>query len=300
MLDEAPPTLWRRRLRLSVRALMVVVLITGGGLGWLMYRARVQRDAVAAIRRAGGLTYYDWEMRESNTPDFNLLVVNRNGMPKWRKWLIEMIGPDYLGTVRSVTLPGPTNADPIMPYVSQLEDLEELSFRASVPLSNAGIAHLRGLTRLRILRLPSTEPGRITGEGLKHIRGLYRLESLSLQSLPLTDADLTPIRALTNLRVLTGVSPKLTDVGMSNLSALANLRRLDLGWTHITSAGLVHLRDMSQLRYLNLEGTHVNDAGLPTLAALPALTYVRLLYSEVTPVGVANFRKYERGKRMRR
>jgi hypothetical protein len=87
MLDEAPPTLWRRRLRLSVRALMVVVLITGGGLGWLMYRARVQRDAVAAIRRAGGLTYYDWDMSEINTPDLNLLVPNRNVLPKTRKSL---------------------------------------------------------------------------------------------------------------------------------------------------------------------------------------------------------------------
>ncbi len=249
---------------------------------------------------AGGLTYYDWEMREINAPDFNLLVANRNGLPKWRKWLIEMIGPDYFGTVRSVTLPGPGNADPIMPYVSQLEDLEELSFRASVPLSDSGIAHLRGLTRLRILQLPNTDHGRITGDGLKHIRGLYRLESLSLQSLPLTDADLTPVRDLTNLQTLTGLSPKLTDIGMSNLSPLANLRRLDLGWTQITSAGLVHLRGMSRLRAVNLEGTHVNDTGLPTLAGLPTLTYVRLLYSEVTAGGVAKFRKDERGKRMRR
>ncbi len=129
MLDGAPPTSWRRRLRLSVRALMVIVLITGGGIGWLMYRARVQRDAVAAIQRAGGLTYYDWDMRDINTPDFNLLVANRSRQPKWRKWLIERIGPDYLGTVRSVTLIGPGNADPVMPYISQLEDLEELSFR---------------------------------------------------------------------------------------------------------------------------------------------------------------------------
>ena len=41
----------RRRLRLSVRALMVLVLITGGGLGWLVYSARIQRDAIAAIQR---------------------------------------------------------------------------------------------------------------------------------------------------------------------------------------------------------------------------------------------------------
>ena len=97
------------------------------------------------------MTYYDWEMREINTPDLNLLVANRNSLPKWRKslpkwrkWLMEVMGPDYLGTVRSVTVSGPGNADPIMPYVSQLKGLEELSFRASVPLSDAGIGHLEG------------------------------------------------------------------------------------------------------------------------------------------------------------
>ncbi len=44
----------RARSRLSVRALMVLVLVCGGWLGWVVHRARVQKDAVAAIERAGG------------------------------------------------------------------------------------------------------------------------------------------------------------------------------------------------------------------------------------------------------
>ena len=84
MLDEVAANLVATSAPAQRAALMVVVLITGGGFGWLMYRARIQRDAVAAIRRAGGLTYYDWEMREINAPDFNLLVANRKGLPKWQ------------------------------------------------------------------------------------------------------------------------------------------------------------------------------------------------------------------------
>jgi hypothetical protein len=54
MPERPSPHAWRRRLRLSVRGLMVVVLVTGGGLGWVIHRAQVQRDAVAAIKHAGG------------------------------------------------------------------------------------------------------------------------------------------------------------------------------------------------------------------------------------------------------
>ena len=52
---------WRRFLRFSVRGLMVVVLVFVAGLGWLVREARIQRDAVAAITKAGGTVYSDWE-----------------------------------------------------------------------------------------------------------------------------------------------------------------------------------------------------------------------------------------------
>ena len=50
---------WRPRVRLSVRVLMVLVLVLGGGFGWVVHRVRVQREAVAAISRTGGLVWYD-------------------------------------------------------------------------------------------------------------------------------------------------------------------------------------------------------------------------------------------------
>jgi hypothetical protein len=61
MQDQRSPKSWRHRLRLSVRAMMLLVLFFGGGLGWIIHRAKLQRDAVAAIRHAGGYVAYDWE-----------------------------------------------------------------------------------------------------------------------------------------------------------------------------------------------------------------------------------------------
>jgi hypothetical protein len=38
---------------------MVLVLVIGASMGWLIRRARVQRAAVAAIQKAGGMVGYD-------------------------------------------------------------------------------------------------------------------------------------------------------------------------------------------------------------------------------------------------
>jgi hypothetical protein len=52
---------WWTYLRLSIRRLIVLVLLIGLGLGWMVRSAHTQRDAVTAIRKAGGLVKYDWE-----------------------------------------------------------------------------------------------------------------------------------------------------------------------------------------------------------------------------------------------
>ncbi len=56
----------RRRLRISVRGLMVLVLVLGGGFGWFCHRARIQRDAVAAVRHVGGSVIYGWQWKDGS------------------------------------------------------------------------------------------------------------------------------------------------------------------------------------------------------------------------------------------
>ena len=84
------------RVRLSVRLLMALVLLAASGLGWVVNRAHVQRDAVAAIVRGGGTVLYDWDVTyvpgQPYGDDYRLTI---NGKPKWPKWLIDHLGPDY-------------------------------------------------------------------------------------------------------------------------------------------------------------------------------------------------------------
>ncbi len=76
MTDQPKPITrpWRRFLRFSVRGMIALVLLIGGWLGWIVRDASVQREAVAAIKRAGGLPVYQWEniVRDGVRPPANL------------------------------------------------------------------------------------------------------------------------------------------------------------------------------------------------------------------------------------
>src|SRR4051812_16392992 len=94
----APVARPKRRLRVSLRGLMVFVLIVGTGLGWMIHRARVQKEAVAAIERAGGDVVYDWDWANGRRKP------RPQATPPWPKWLLVHLGPDYLGNVVQVNL----------------------------------------------------------------------------------------------------------------------------------------------------------------------------------------------------
>jgi hypothetical protein len=85
MNDQAKPAPRppRRFLRFSVRGMIVLVLMIGGGLGWLVRRTHSQRDAVAAIRAASGSVQYEWEWKTGKAIDA--------GSPPMPKSLIELL-----------------------------------------------------------------------------------------------------------------------------------------------------------------------------------------------------------------
>src|SRR4051794_37552902 len=79
---------------------VLLVLVLGVLLGWLIRSARVQREAVAAIERAGGQVTYDWSW------DYDVAMETPRPASRWRPWLAAHLGPDYVGNVVRVTLAG--------------------------------------------------------------------------------------------------------------------------------------------------------------------------------------------------
>lgn len=113
--------------------------------------------------------------------------------------------------------------------------------RSSV--SDAGLAHLSGLTHLETLEWSFTT---ITGEGLEHLRTLVNLRSLAIQDSWFTDDGLVHIKELPALQDLRLVDTKISDEGLVQLKELASLERLWLTRARdsgrgIGATGLVHL-----------------------------------------------------------
>jgi hypothetical protein len=294
---------WRKRLPsgLVLRALLVAGLLLIAVLGWVTLSGGAQHAAVAAITRAGGKVQYDWEVTQTHGPDGEESIPNPGGPPRWPRALIALVGPDCLGDVVVVDLQRNDDqylqerverqrnelsgdfvarqkaADLAMAAAGRLRRLQHLSVAFS-RVSNAGMDHLRALTGLESLKLAYLDG--TTSEVYKTIEALTRLRTLELESLPLTDAELSFLEHLTELRTLELEQVKLTDAGMVYLKGLIHLRRLTLDSLAISSAGLDHLRAMTHLSVLKIRKTGVQD-----LSAIRHLAELRELYIMRNPIG---------------
>jgi internalin A len=157
-----------RYVRFSVRGLIVLVLAIGAWLGWIVNEAHVERDAVLAIKAAGGRLDYDWEW--SNGKPI------QRGEPWAPQWLVNLIGVDFFGHVTLVHIDGSSTAtNATMEHVGRLTRLEWLNLLKS-SIGDAGLNHVMGLTKLKQVNLNSTG---VSDSGLVNLEGLSSLSSLS-------------------------------------------------------------------------------------------------------------------------
>jgi hypothetical protein len=240
---------------------MILVLIVAGGLGWVIQGAHVQRDAVAAIRRANGNVVYNLDPSRS---------------PWWLRWLADRVGLDYVSHVVGVDLvevgPDGPSTGAELDHVVRRTRIERLELWGSSD-NDSRLAGLEGLSRLRTLGLHKT---RVGDKGLANLKDLPALRSLWLSRSAVTDAGLAHLEHRTDLEELALWQTSVTDAGLVHLKGLINLKRLILAETQITDAGLIHLTGLKHLRSLEVGNTRVSDTALRELQkALPLLRVSR-------------------------
>lgn len=289
---------WWNYLRISVRALIVVILAVGCCLGWFVRSARNQRDAVAALGRTRSGVFYDWQRAKVGS----VVGYRLDAMPPWPKWLVDGLGVDYFGHVVEVIFEG---GDADLVHVPPLGRLDRLYVTNTSSVTDAGLDHLKGMTGLRRLHLPWLRVSdaalkhvegltalrslgltgtRVTGTGFQHLKGLPALEELYLGHTRVDDRGLIHVGRLTGLEVLDLSTTKITDAGLVDLKGLHNLKTLDLAGTKIGNAGLAHLKGLTSLQELNLWKTHATDVGVQELQnALPNLKIKPPAPTDVAP-----------------
>ena len=142
-------------------------------------------------------------------------------------------------------------------HLKGLTKLEQLNVRDCDKLTDAGLAHLKGLTKLERLNISWCD--NITGAGLVHLKGLTKLERLDIGwCYKLTDAGLVHLKGLTTLEWLDlAGGAKITDAGLAHLKGLTKLERFVLWECNITDAGVAHLKGLTKLEQLIL-GVFIN------------------------------------------
>jgi Leucine-rich repeat (LRR) protein len=162
------------------------------------------------------------------------------------------------GRVVRVTLV-PTGNDELLELVSRLPNVERL--KATGPnVTDAGLAHLAGHPRLRVLDL---DQANVSNAGMAH-----------LVSVPLVDINLK----LTNV----------TDEGVAHLANIPTLKQLRLVKTNVTDAGVSHVQDMHELEWLDLQDViTVSNNCLPDVARCRNLRFLRVYGRSFEGEGIA-------------
>lgn len=209
----------RRRLALSLRMLMALVLVAGSWLAWKANRARDQKRAVDAIlRTGGGEVLYDWQEP----------IVNNNPRPgaaiPGPTFLRRLLGDEYFQDITFVRVGGRGRVPAgTLEAIGRLPNARKLNL-AMLRLDPDDLAPIARMTSLRALSLGNT---RLTDEALARLAGLTNLEELYIHWSDVRDGT-RHLAGMTRLRVLTLSHSRLGDAGLAHLAALPGLREVTL------------------------------------------------------------------------
>jgi hypothetical protein len=272
---------WRPRF--SLRGMFILVTILCVSLGWRLQRAREQREAVEAIRKAGGWVYYDYQHYDPKTGKFD------NQAAPWEPaWLTDAVGVDFWHDVEAVNMSfheeGGKRWDnekapqDIAPQVAHLPRLRFLG-ATEHSLDDEGLRSVGQLKQLEVL-LYWDAPG-VTDAGARHFQNMPRLRYLGMSSSDVGDKGLATFAKLTGLEGLTLQGNNITDAGLAPLAGHSRLKNLWVGGQRerpspITNAGVIHLAKIPTLEELDLQFSQVTLEGLKPLQQLPALKQLYL------------------------
>jgi len=223
-----PTSFLRRLFQFRLRTLLLAVLALSLTLGWYVRQVELQRQAVAAVKNAGGDVFYDYELSAGKL-DFQ----KKSPIPQA---LFDRLGIDFFHAVARVdTGPASSNseAQTMDAAIARLPDLPRLQHLVVADASDDRLKAAAKLAQLERLAIVD-DGGRITDEGLKELRHLRRLKCLWIEGVGgLTDESLDTISTLEDLEVLSlgparpgSADPDFTEIGLAHLARLKNLKVL--------------------------------------------------------------------------
>jgi Leucine-rich repeat (LRR) protein len=200
---------------------------------------------------------------------------------------------DELAAVRdgeetTLSAPNATVTDEDLGRLAGLDKLEALLLD-DVKITDAGLAHLAGLTAITRLHVADETSGHaaVGDDGIQALGGLTNLEELGLPSRNATDAAAETLATLTKLKMLNLGVTQMTDAGVERLATLPDLEFLRLGGSQLTDKSMEHFAKMTKLRKLLIHDAPFTDAGLPHLVALENIESLYINGTRITEAGLS-------------
>lgn len=198
--------------------------------------------------------------------------------------------------------PGLTDAS--LRTLVSMTSLERLLIR-SAPITDAGLARLAALPRLKSLELgdsipfvPRTTCSAVTGVGFAALADLPSLTELRIDLPALSGEGLARLGSLRRLKHLRIKGGAFSDDDLRPLANLTDLESLEIVGTTIDGTGFRHLSGLPKLNSVYLVGPNVADPALPHLARLPSLQSLTLYGTCVTAPGLDALRSAPRLKQL--
>lgn len=269
-----------RRLRISIRVLLIAVLVAGVWMGNFVNKARRQSEAVAAIERFGGWVDYQ-------QPNGSSKLVAR--------WIQRVTGDDYFDVVETVYLPHDIrevtgNSDDLFVQLENLAALKSLYLRHTCETSDEGLGHIQKLKRLQYLEIGNAHG--ITDAGTAHLAKLKNLRSLEVSESKMTDEGLARLGTLSKLGILELSSKSFTEVGLRHLAGLPRLQNLSIHTGHpLTAVGMGYLRSIESLVCLDISRNPVTVEGLMQLKGMKNLKWICVIESGLSEEAIKRFKE---------
>jgi hypothetical protein len=129
--------------------------------------------------------------------------------------------------IKTLHLGGDTVTDKGLASVAEFTDLRELVIWWATNITDAGVAHLSLLPKLRMVDISLSS---LTDEGVRHLSTLPALDDLNLEGKRFTDQSLLHLSRAKDLKslILRMDVSEISDEGLKHLEGLSNLRRLHL------------------------------------------------------------------------
>jgi beta-lactamase regulating signal transducer with metallopeptidase domain/5-hydroxyisourate hydrolase-like protein (transthyretin family) len=259
-----------------------------------------EREAAARVRELGGWYQVD---ADGHVVEVNMAShsVGKQGIQNPRKdtdgGLRAAAGfprlRRFIGTRGQVTDEG-------LRALRGLTDLELLWVSEGNAVTDAGVAHLTGLTKLKRVHLSGS---RLTDASLAVLAGLPALEELGIGNNVFTDDGLKQLAGLTNLRRLyLGMNQKpLTEAGIRHLAGLTKLTRLDLQMVPLTDAAVANLKDMKEMQslWIGNDTDPLTDASINVLTGMSKLRDLGVRGSKFSSEGIERLLKLPELKELR-